>query len=170
VISEVSTVSASRQLPVMEDLSQRLVDLLSSQAYYPCVLLTETGVARLHAAAQLLASQLGWPVVSAGETLCAALLDIPRKRRPQAARQAIMDQIERLAPGPLLCCDIDLLFDPALELDPLRLLRDASRQAPLAVFWPGAYTDGLLSYAVAEHAHYRAWRQTELCQGCIIPL
>jgi hypothetical protein len=163
-------VSASAQHSSLEDVSDHLVEILSSPMYYPCVLLMARDVARLHFAARGLTNRLGWPLVSMGEMLCAALLDLPRRRRPQAARQAVVQQIERLAPGPLLCSDIDLLFDPALDLDPLYLLREASRQTPLAVFWPGAHIDGLLSYAVPDHAHYRTWRQTELCPRCIISL
>ena len=162
--------SATFQPFAQEGLSHRLVDLLSHQLYYPCALVTDTDIARLGSAARLVASQTGWRAVSVGGMLSAALLDVPSKRRPQVARLAFLQQIERLAPGPLLCSDIDLLFEPTLELDPLHLLRDASRQAPLAVFWPGAGEDGMLSYAVPAHAHYRTWRQTELCRECIIPL
>ena len=65
----------------------------------------------------------------------------------------------QMAPGPVSCTDIDLLFEPTLELDPLGLLRDVSRVTRLVVAWPGSYADDVLAYAVPDHSHYRTWRK-----------
>lgn len=64
--------------------------------------------------------------------------------------------------GPVLCTDTDLLFEPALGLDPLALLRQASRMTRLVVTWPGTYRDGILTYAVPRHGHYRAWQRPDV--------
>jgi hypothetical protein len=55
--------------------------------------------------------------------------------------------------------DIDLLFEPTWALDPLALLRSASRSARLIVAWPGTYAHDTLAYAVPEHSAYRTWRR-----------
>ena len=151
-------------------IGDRLIDVLATPMYYPCVLLTDPDVAKLRSTAQFLLSRFGWPELSVGGALCAPLLEVPRKRWPRLAGQVLMQQVEGLAPGPILCTDVDLIFDPLLELDPLRLLREASRQTPLIVLWPGDNKNWVLSYAVAGHPHYRTWRQTELCNRCIIRL
>ncbi len=78
--------------------------------------------------------------------------------------------VQRFAPGPVICTDIDLLFDPTLALDPLRLLRDSSRSAVLIVLWPGAVADGVLDYAVPAHAHYRTWSRSDLPAEAVVPL
>jgi hypothetical protein len=67
-----------------------------------------------------------------------------------------------LSPGPVLCTDIDLLFEPSLSLNPLRLFKDAGRITRLIVAWPGTYRDDVLSYAVPDHAHYRTWRNPKI--------
>jgi len=67
-----------------------------------------------------------------------------------------------LSPGPVLCTEIDLLFEPTLELDPLRLLCDVGRVARLVVTWPGSYHHDVLAYAVPDHRHYRTWRNPEV--------
>jgi hypothetical protein len=67
-----------------------------------------------------------------------------------------------LSPGPVLCTDIDLLFEPRLSLNPLRLFKDAGRITRLIVAWPGIYRDDVLSYAVPDHAHYRTWRNPKI--------
>ena len=59
--------------------------------------------------------------------------------------------------APLICTDLDLLFEPALQLDPLPLLHQMGRRRPLVACWPGTCAGGLLAYAVPEHAHYRTW-------------
>lgn len=154
----------------IETVGDQVTRLLVSQLVYPCVLLTQTDVGRLDATGRALLDRFGWPVLSVGDQLSTALLDVAPRRRPRVAGQALAEAVGRLAPGPIVCSAIDLLFEPALELDALRLLRESSRLAPLVVLWPGQYQARVLSYAVPEHAHYRTWRQTELCDGCIIGL
>lgn len=70
--------------------------------------------------------------------------------------------LREMSPGPILCTNVDLLFEPTLKLDPLRLMRDASRVTRLVVTWPGSYGDGVLAYAVPDHGHYRTWRKPEV--------
>lgn len=59
---------------------------------------------------------------------------------------------------------IELLFDPALRVDPLRLLRSASRQRLLVVTWPGRYdpSTGTLTYAEPGHPEYRHYHPADL--------
>jgi hypothetical protein len=68
-------------------------------------------------------------------------------------------RLGEMAPGPVLCTEVDLLFEPSLKLDPLRLVRDASKRTRLIVAWPGSYVDDVLAYAVPEHHHYRTWHK-----------
>jgi hypothetical protein len=169
-ISEALPVSDAAEHARLQTVGNQLAHLLANHFYYPCVLLTQTDVGRLNAADRYLSDRFGWPVLSISDQLGAVLLSVAPKRRSRIAGQAAADAIGQLAPGPVVCSHIDLLFEPALELDPLRLLREASRLAPMVVLWPGQYQARVLSYAVPEHAHYRTWRQTELCDGCIIGL
>jgi hypothetical protein len=67
-----------------------------------------------------------------------------------------------MASGPVLCTETDLLFEPTLKLNPLSLLRDASRVTRLVVSWPGIYQSDVLAYAAPEHSHYRTWRKPEV--------
>ncbi len=158
------------QQAALDGLSARIADLLAGNLYFPCVLLVHPTIAALHSAQQSLASQQQWPTVSVGGFLSAALSELPFRFWQRTAQRSFDDEMLRHAPGPAICTDIDLLFEPSLRLDPLKLMRDASRQTPMVVMWPGQYQDNWLSYAVPEHAHYRTWRPTDLCDQCIIPL
>lgn len=158
------------QMAVLGRLSARIADLLAGHLYFPCVVIAHPEVAILRTAQDYLMGHQKWQAVSVGGFLSEALLDIPFKRRQRVARQSFLEEIRQQVPGPALCIDIDLLFEPSLALDPLALIRECSRQTPVVVMWPGEYKDKVLSYAVPEHAHYRIWRQTDLCDQCIIPL
>ncbi|MBC8449569.1 MAG: BREX-3 system P-loop-containing protein BrxF [Chloroflexi bacterium] len=135
---------------------------LTTSDYHPCLLLVHPEVSRLERATEELASEYGWPQLRVGRELSAALLSQPPAGRSRLARQWMETRLRALAPGPVLCTEIDLLFEPTLHLDPLRLLRQASRITRLAVAWPGSTSDDVLTYAVPEHSHYRTWRKPEV--------
>lgn len=160
----------NNQQAAFDLLSARTADLLAGNLYFPCVLLVHPTIAALHSAQQHLSSRQLWPTVSVGGFLSAAMSEAPFRFWQRTAQRSFHEEMLRQAPGPVICTDIDLLFEPSLGLDPLKLLRDASRQTAIVVMWPGQTKDTVLSYAVPEHAHYRTWRQTDLCDQCIIPL
>ena len=132
---------------------------LATSGYYRCLLVVHPEIRRLEAAANELVSAYGWPRLSVGGEVSAVLRVVPPARYPRAASRCIDANVGQMAPGPVLCTEIDVLFEPALKLDPLALLRQTSRQTALVVTWPGSYVDELLAYAAPEHGHYRAWHR-----------
>lgn len=125
----------------------------------PCLLLVHPDASRLEDAADELLAVCDWPHVSVGRELSAELLSIPSRRRSRVANQWLKTRLSGLGTGPVLCTEIDLLFDPTFDLDPLRLLCHVSRVMRLVVTWPGTHRSGVLAYAVSEHSHYRIWRR-----------
>jgi hypothetical protein len=151
-------------------LIDHLSRLLTSQPVYPCFVLVHPHISTLQTTAERLVDYYGWPMISIGTIVSQALLDVLPQRRPSQIRPVLHQALRHTSTGPILCTDIDLLFEPSLSLNPLRLLRDGSRQTPLIVMWPGQVDDTTLGYAVPEHAHHRTWPRGELCDGCIVPL
>lgn len=143
---------------------------LTTRPYYPCCLLVHPKIIQLERAGQYLQARYAWPTLSIGTTLSETLLGLAPHQRPGEVHTAFKAAVQQVLPGPILCRDIDLLFEPVLAIDPLRLLRDTSRMASLLVLWPGAFSHGALSYARPEHARYRVWARPELCEDCIIAL
>lgn len=129
---------------------------------HTCLLLVHPAVSRLEDAANELLSVYDWPRLSVGRELSPVLLSETPQRRSRAARQWMKTHLREMSPGPVLCTNIYLLFEPTLKLDPLRLMRDASRVTRLVVTWPGSYMDDVLAYAVPDHSHYRIWRKPEV--------
>ncbi len=99
-----------------------------------------------------------WQVISIGKQLSGILVNSGEVDRSRAARDWLGDELRRRSPGPVICVDVDLLFEPSLSLDPLVLFRQASRFTKLVVLWAGSFSDGVLSYAIPEHSHYRHWK------------
>ena len=123
------------------------------------LLLVHPDVARLERlCAALLSVPDAWRHLALGRELSAVLRNEAPATRPSLVQSWLAQRLAELAPGPVLCTGIDLLFEPALRLDPLRLLRQTGRATPLAIAWPGTFANGALSYAVPAHAHYRTWR------------
>jgi hypothetical protein len=125
---------------------------------YTCLFLVSPEIRKLEHAADDLRSVYAWPCLSLGRELGSVLLPVIPQRRPREAHRWMKTHLDGLSPGPVLCTEIDLLFEPALELDPLRLLCDVGRVARLVVTWPGSHLHDVLAYAVPDHSHYRTWR------------
>jgi hypothetical protein len=102
-----------------------------------------------------------WQVISIGQALSTYIVTANEIDRSRMMRQWLDDNLRDKAPGPVVCTDIDLLFHPFFELDPLALFRQISRHTKLIILWPGTFKDGVLSYAQSEHNHYRFWRNPE---------
>lgn len=62
------------------------------------------------------------------------------------------------AKGDLLLLDnLELLFDPSLQLDPLDVLKRHAHARRVVAVWPGQLRDGRLSYAELGHPEYREY-------------
>lgn len=68
---------------------------------------------------------------------------------------------------PALLYDLELLFELALQLDPLRVMRAASRSRLLLALWPGTLEDGNLTYAEPDHPQHRQYRPDDL-EGLLV--
>lgn len=95
------------------------------------------------------------------------LLDTPQHQVALAAPQALGDLLA--GDGPLLVDHIELLFDPLLQIDPLRALKLASRRRRLLVVWPGRLDDGgALVYAEPGHPEYRRYGPADLADVAVL--
>lgn len=100
------------------------------------------------------------PGLSVGQVLYAALAELPAGRRPIRVRGALSAAIRATQHNPdaaVLLGDLSPLFDSALAVDALDVLRRCSRDCRLVALWPGTLTETTLCFAVPEHRHYRCW-------------
>lgn len=143
---------------------------LAAESYHRCCLAVSRQIDQLEQTAKALQRRYQWQILPVGSVISAALKAVPQARRPVVVATALTERLRSLSPGPVLCTGIDLLFEPSLRLDPLRLLLDASRTVTVVVLWPGVYDGTQLEYAVPEHAHHRVWRRADLSSATVIAL
>lgn len=81
------------------------------------------------------------------------LVSLPKQRYPMYVEE-ILRQPLKDKENVYILQHIDILFDPVLQIHPIRLLENLSKTYPLIVEWPGRYVDGQLIYAELGHPEY----------------
>lgn len=162
--NDAMTLNGKRRSAAVDDLTTRLETILATQ---PLVLLVNPALSRLTDISKTLQETGLWREYPVGKGLSSALIAGGTARLHRRIQTELHRQIGETEGGNLLLTGIDLLFEPAFELDPLALFRHLGRSRPLTVCWPGDFQADVLSYAVPEHAHYRTWSRPDLCSECI---
>lgn len=95
-------------------------------------------------------------VIDLGAELPPFLFDSPIQRRPVAAADRVGELI-RDAGDIAIVDDVEILFDPGLKLDPLKLLQDNARNRTIIAAWPGSISSDELTFAEPGHPEFRAY-------------
>lgn len=109
------------------------------------------------AALQEAQRRTGAPLVNVNLELAKQMLELTARQRVLSVGR-IMGDIVQMASGRLvLLDDLEMLFDPVLKQDPLRLLEDLSRDKTVIAAWGGSIKDGYLTYGEPGHPEYRRY-------------
>ena len=130
------------------------VDAVGAAYYHLVVLVGPHGSGKTRLL-QAVAAETGWPVVNLGVELAKSLVDSPPARRSAAAAEATAKLLTQHS-DVVVVDNIEVLFEPSLKLQPLELLKQASRSATLVVAWPGASESGALVYATPGCREHRS--------------
>lgn len=109
------------------------------------------------------------PYLNVNLHLSQRLLEIPRSNRPRQVDRIFNSLLDEHRADLLILDNLEILFDPALQLDPLRLLKAASRKQTLVAAWNGAAHEGALSYAEPDHPEYRSYRTVDVIVVPLVP-
>lgn len=146
------------------DTEKRLNEVMeqANRSFHKLVLLVgPIGTGKTELLRQLAESK-GCPYLNVNLHLSQRMLELPRTRRPRQVDRifnAIVDEHR----GDLLVLDnLEILFDSSLQIDPLRLLKAASRKQTIVAAWCGAVHDGTLTYAEPDHAEYKSYRDVDV--------
>ena len=94
--------------------------------------------------------------LNVGAALGSRLSAIPQKQRHLQANTILSDLADQHASGDLLLVDnMELLFDRALQLDALGLLKRHAHARRMVAVWPGELRDGRLTYADMGHPEHQ---------------
>lgn len=88
--------------------------------------------------------------------LSSRLIELSEKQRGMQVKPLIADILDTVS-GAILLDNIEILFDSALQQNPLLLLQGLSRNRTLVVSWNGSIKDGSLTYAEPGHPEFRKY-------------
>lgn len=99
-----------------------------------------------------------WAKLSVGREISHFLISQEVGSYPLSVSKFLADIAVLYVKHPVVFYDIDILFEPSIQIDPLNLFRQIGRQNVLIIFWPGTFVGDTLVYAQPEHHHYRFWK------------
>ena len=128
----------------------------SAELYHRLILVAGPSGAGKTVTLRAVADHTGAQVDNLNLQLSRRLLDLTERRRALEVPGALDEILGRHTPLVLLD-NTEILFDPALKQDPLRLLQHASRNRTIVASWNGTVDDRYLSYADPGHPEYRRY-------------
>lgn len=129
--------------------------------YYRLVILSGAPGSGKTTVLQSVAQKLGCFLVNVNLELSKKMLDLTRTQRSRQVER-LLKEVIAAAPGDVVLLDnLEILFDTALEVEPLRLLQVSSRNRTIVASWNGSFRDGTLTYAEPGHPEFIQLKQTE---------
>lgn len=147
----------------MADLVTRLNEAIRQAAgqYHRLVLLAGAPGCGKTVTLQAVAKENGYSYLNVNLELSKKMLELTRTQRSRQVERLLKEVIAS-APGDVVLLDnLEILFDPALEVEPLRLLQVSSRNRTIVASWNGTVKDGTLAYAEPGHPEFIQFKQAE---------
>ncbi len=151
---------------------QKLADAIAKAqgSFYRLVLLAGPSGSGKTVLLRRVAESHGCPYLNINLHFSQRMLEIPRGRRSLQVNRVFHELVDE-NPGDLLAVDnLEVLFDPSLQVDPLRLLKAVSRNRTLIAAWNGTFHNGVLRYAEPDHPEDRSYRDTDISDVLILTL
>lgn len=133
----------------------------AADLYYRLVLIAGSQGKGKTAVLQTLAKENKYPLINVNLQLCKAMLELTRSQRTRQVEQMFRAVVGAVSAEVVLLDNLEVLFDPGLEVEPLRLLLNASRNQTLVAAWNGTFRDGTLVYAEPGHPEVAQYKQVE---------
>ncbi|MBO0994840.1 BREX-3 system P-loop-containing protein BrxF [Bacillus sp. SD088] len=91
--------------------------------------------------------------INVNHVLSESLISITKQEYPMYIDE-LLEKVLKSKENIYILQHIDILFDPILQINPIRLLENLSKAYKLIVEWPGRYVGGQLIYAEYGHPEY----------------
>ena len=140
-------------------LAQRIADqtAAAAQLYHRLVLLVGPPRSGKTAILREIAESKSWPMINLNLALAEVLLELTTQQRALKLPR-LLDTIAKDQDSEGLVFDnIELLFSPELQQDPLKLLQRLARNRTIIATWAGTCEGEKLTYAVQPHPEFRRY-------------
>lgn len=139
---------------------EQAIEQVASQ-YFRLVILVGAPASGKTTALQSVGQKLGCQVLNVNLELSKKMLELTRTQRSRQAERLLKEVIAS-EPGDVVLLDnLEILFDTALELQPLRLLQVLNRNRTIVASWNGSFQGGTLIYAEPGHPEFMQFKQPE---------
>jgi hypothetical protein len=147
----------------MSDLAVNLIEAIQQAPgqYFRLVLLAGVPGAGKTATLKTVSQENGYPYLNVNMELSKKLLELTRTQRSRQVERLFKEVIASVPGEVVLLDNLEILFDPALEVEALRLLLVSSRNRTVVASWNGTCKDGTLIYAEPGHPEFVQFKQTE---------
>jgi hypothetical protein len=133
----------------------------AANQYFRLVILAGAPASGKTATLKSIAQKHGLPLVNVNLELSKRMLELTRTQRSRQAER-LLKEVIAATPGDLVLLDnLEILFDTALEIEPLRLLQVSSRNRTIVASWSGSFRGGTLTYAEPGHPEFIQFKKTE---------
>jgi len=136
---------------------EKLESYFNSNQKPSLLLIVDPSIQKLDRTAEQICSLYKVKEINLGKELSQFLIPHPKSEYTSLIIDWVRDKIEQAEIEPILFRQTDLLFEPSLNIDPLVLFQQNSRNHTVLVLWAGDYQNNKLCYASREHSHYRVW-------------
>lgn len=133
----------------------------AASQYYRLVVLAGVPASGKTAALQSVAHMVGCQLVNVNLEMSKRMLELSRTQRSRQVERLFKEVIAAVPGDVVLLDNLEILFDTALEVEPLRLLQVSSRNRTIVASWNGSYQGGTLTYAEPGHPEFIQFKQTE---------
>lgn len=129
--------------------------------YYRLVLLVGPAASGKTKTLVQTAQEEGYPYINLSLVLSQKLLEYPVKTRALRLPRIVESILAETGRETVLLDNTEILFEPSLQQDPLRLLQQVSRNRTIAAAWNGKFEGSALLYAEPDHPEYRKYYEVD---------
>lgn len=133
----------------------------AASAFYRLVLIVGPHGCGKSALLQSFTNEEHQSVVNVGVELSKRLMEEPARNRPARVASLFRELIDTTA-STVLLDNIEVLFEPSLKMNPLKLLQQLSRQTTVVATWPGRIIGNTITYAVEGESEFRSYPLSDI--------
>jgi chloramphenicol 3-O-phosphotransferase len=144
---------------MIEPIADSIIEKISqaAQLYYRLILLIAPAGAGKTAALQAVHERTKAPLINVNLELSKRMLELTERQRVLQLPRLLTEIVEASGSNVVLLDNIEVLFAPSLQQDPLRLLQGLSRNTTIVAAWNGTIDREHLLYANPDHPEYRRY-------------
>lgn len=145
--------------PLASQIERRVAAMEDS--YYRLVLVVGSSRTGKTSTLQKVAARLGAPLLNVNLLLSEQLISLPRQQRALRLGDLLTEIVDGSQQPVVVLDNTEMLFDPELRQEPLRLLQTLSRRRALVAAWAGAISGADLTYAEPGHPEFRRYTRPD---------